>query len=288
MLQNTFCHIPGIGPRTESKLWNWGIQTWSDLLEREDLPLPPSQALRVRAQIHESVARLAANDVAYFYRLLPSHQHWRLFAAFRRSVAYVDIETTGLGNPGDIITTIAVHDGEQVHHYIQGRTLDAFAHDIDCYQLLISYNGKCFDVPFIRSYLGAPMPHAHIDLRYVLSSLGYRGGLKRCERMLGIDRQDLADVDGYFAVLLWQDYVGRSNPRALETLLAYNVLDVLNLETLMVIAYNLKLENTPFSATHCLPPPDLPPNPFRADAETVARLRRRHYWSGYARGTGRG
>lgn len=45
------------------------------------------------------------------------------------------------------------------------------------------------------------MPHAHIDLRYVLASLGYRGGLKGCERQLGLDRQELQDVDGFFSLI---------------------------------------------------------------------------------------
>jgi uncharacterized protein YprB with RNaseH-like and TPR domain len=50
------------------------------------------------------------------------------------------------------------------------------------------YNGKTFDVPFIEKYFGIRMNHAHIDLRYVLKSLGYAGGLKRCEKALGLDR----------------------------------------------------------------------------------------------------
>ena len=288
MLQNTFCHIPGIGPKTEQRLWDSGLLTWTDLLERTDLPLPTGKVDRARAMIQESVRRLRADDAVYFYRALPTHQHWRLFPAFRHSAAYVDIETTGLGNPGDMITTIAVHDGGPVRHYVQGDNLNEFGRDIERYQLLVTFNGKCFDVPFIRSYLGAPMPHAHVDLRYVLSSLGYGGGLKRCEKTLGIDRRDLAELDGYFAVLLWHDYARRGNARALETLLAYNVLDVLNLETLMVIAYNKKLERTPFSSTHLLPMPVLPPNPFRADAATIARLSRGRFRSPYTASWRRG
>jgi hypothetical protein len=91
----------------------------------------------------------------------------------------------------------------------------------------------------------------------VLSSLGYRGGLKRCERQLGLARQGVEDIDGLFAVLLWNDYVENPNPRALETLLAYNTVDVVNLETLLYLAFNLKLKETPFARIHKLtvPPP---------------------------------
>ena len=49
---------------------------------------------------------------------------------------------------------------------------------------IVSYNGKSFDVPFIENYFGIQLSHAQIDLRYVLGSLGYIGGLKGCERQL--------------------------------------------------------------------------------------------------------
>jgi len=30
MLTHTFCHIPGVGPKTEMGLWRRGIRTWAD------------------------------------------------------------------------------------------------------------------------------------------------------------------------------------------------------------------------------------------------------------------
>jgi uncharacterized protein YprB with RNaseH-like and TPR domain len=235
-----------------------------------------TKAASLQSAVRTSLARLQDGDAQYFGRHLPSHESWRLFPEFQHSIAYVDIETTGLGGPSDYITTIALYDGRAIYTYVQGQNLDQFAQDIARYRLLVTFNGKSFDVPFIRNDLGIDVAHAHIDLRYVLASLGYKGGLKKCERTLGIDRGNLVDVNGYFAVLLWKDYHGGGNPRALDTLLAYNVLDVVNLETLMVLAYNQKLEGTPFEETHPLPLPDQPENPFQADMETVYRLKLAH------------
>jgi len=59
-----------------------------------------------------------------------------------------------------------------------------------------------------------------------------------------MDRGDLSDVDGFFAVLLWNEYQKTGNQKALDTLLAYNVQDTVNLESLMVTAYNMKLKET--------------------------------------------
>jgi hypothetical protein len=87
-------------------------------------------------------------------------------------------------------------------------------------------------------------------------------------------RTDLADVDGFFAVLLWDEFQRTKNPKALETLLAYNTTDVINLETLLVLAYNLHVQDTPFSASHRVPLPVQPVVPFTVDRETIDRLKR--------------
>jgi hypothetical protein len=71
--------------------------------------------------------------------------------------------------------------------------------------------------------------------------------------------------------------VQKGNRAALETLLAYNIEDVVNLETLMVLAYNLKLRETPFSGSHQLPLPVRPQVPFTADRETIRRIRRQYH-----------
>ena len=281
MLRHTFCHMPGVGAKTERRLWESGIETWDDLINRPPTRLSAAKADRLRRAAEESTERLEADDAGYFYAGLPSDQHWRMFQEFRHKVAFVDIETTGLGGPGDYITTIVLLDGQELKHYVRDDNLEDFVADIDAYRLLVTYNGKCFDIPFIRDYFGISVPHAHIDLRYVLASLGYRGGLKGCERQLGLDRQELADVDGFFAVLLWFDYIKNSNAHALETLLAYNAHDVVNLSTLMVMTYNMKIATTPFADRLTLPDPPLVTIPFEAHTPTIQRIQRQPGWPGF-------
>jgi uncharacterized protein YprB with RNaseH-like and TPR domain len=277
MLKNTFCHIPGIGVRTEQQLWDLGIHSWDHFGEstRPRLPLGKHRKLLFDRYLDQSIVRLQSNDPGFFSNLLPSDQHWRLFPEFRDGLAYLDIETTGMGPPDDYITTIALFDGKTIFWYVQGNNLERFEQDIENYRVIVTYNGKCFDVPFIRNALRLRMEHVHIDLRYVLASLGYRGGLKGCERKLGIDREELDGVDGYFAVMLWDEYQRNQNQRALETLLAYNILDVVNLETLMVHAYNMKVAQTPFALTHRLPLPSPRGNPFTPDRATIEAIRNR-------------
>jgi uncharacterized protein YprB with RNaseH-like and TPR domain len=275
MLKNTFCHVPGLGAETERRLWSSGLQSWDAVHEVTHLPLSPSRVAALGQHIETSTQQLLAGNARWFADSVPSDQQWRLFREFADSTAFLDIETTGLSGHADHITTAVLYDNHQLRHYVHGDNLRDFGRDIRDHRLLVTYNGKTFDVPFIRASLGLPMDQAHIDLRYVLAGLGYRGGLKHCERQLGLDRAGLADVDGYFAVLLWREYERTRNPRVLETLLAYNALDVLNLVRLMTLAYNRKLRGTPFEHTHQLPPPSVPDNPFVADPAVIETIRRR-------------
>jgi len=266
MLKQTFCHLSGIGPVREQQLWDKGILTWEQALEAFDSS-QKNQALCTG--LLESIERLNRGDAAYFAERLPSGQQYRLFNDFHQTAVYLDIETTGL-SPWDEITTIALYDGKKVRYYVQGDNLEQFIPDIEDYGLIITFNGKTFDLPFLRSRLGCSLDQAHIDLRYVLAGLGFKGGLKKCEKALGIDRGDLDGVDGSFAIVLWHEYQKTGNPKALETLLAYNIEDVINLEILMVQAYNMKVKDFDFSPP--MPEPKGLKNPLSPDQNLVNRL----------------
>ncbi len=272
MLKNTFIHIPGIGPKTEQRFWDSGIHNWDDFTQYCPIGLSQSKTDTMASYLEESKQNLKFSNPNYFSDLLSSSQHWRFFSEFRNSTVYLDIETTGLESWGNEITTIALYDSDFITYYINGQNLNEFPDDIRKYKVIVTYNGKTFDVPFIEKYFNIRLDHSHIDLRYILGSLGYRGGLKSCETQLGIDRGALAGVDGFFAVLLWHDYKRTGNQKALETLLAYNIQDVLTLENLMVIAYNMKIKDTPFYEKQ-LPAPALPDIPFEVDMKTVDRIR---------------
>lgn len=270
MIEHSFCHLPGIGPASEQTLWQQGVFCWEDALKKFSGPGKRHRA--IRKGLEASVSRLAQGDAAYFSALLPRNQQYRLFGTFRKTTAFLDIETTGL-SPWDEITTIALWDGAAVKTYVRGENLGTFARDIRDYGLLVTYNGKTFDLPFIRSKMGLPMAHAHVDLRYVLGNLGVKGGLKQCEKAFGIGRGDLDGVDGSAAVILWHEYRKHLDPRALNTLLAYNVEDVINLEILMVRAYNRNLLSAGFNSP--LPEPGPAHNPFSPDPALLARIGRR-------------
>ncbi len=273
MLERTFCHLPRIGAATEEKLWAAGCRTWDDAMNGAAESVLGTRAALVRQALAESAERLEAGDADWFADKLPSHQQWRLLGAFHDRLAYVDIETTGLGMDDDHITTIALYDGRDVRTYVHGRNLEAFCDDVLGSKVLVTFNGKCFDAPFIERSFGIRLPTAHVDLRYALKQLGLSGGLKRCEKLLGLDREGMDGVDGYFAVVLWRHWERTGDPAALETLLAYNALDVVNLEPLAAHAYNELAARTPVAPRSWAAPAAPAAVPHEPDLALVARLK---------------
>lgn len=276
MLINTFIHIPGIGPATEKKIWLSNVLNWTDEKRFASLNLSASKIEEMKIFAKKSHQQLENNNPNFFEALLPSNQHFRLFPEFRQSCAYLDIETTGLSASSQI-TTIALYNGMDIKYFVQGKNLASFLDEIQKYKVLVTYNGRSFDIPFIEEYFNVKLPHSQIDLRYILQHLGFKGGLKKCEKALGIDREELDGVDGYFAVLLWNEYRRNKNEKALETLLAYNIEDVINLEILMIKSYNLNIRNTPFSGSNKIEEPPKPENPLKADLNTIEVLKRRYF-----------
>ena len=272
MLPNTFCHLPGIGVRTEEKLWAAGVLDWDAFAQAHGLMTPHRHA-QAAALIDESRERLAAGDAEFFAARLPAQEHWRLWPHFAQATAYIDIETTGLGRGFDHITSIALFDGKSVRTYVHGRNLERFQDDILAYKLLVTFNGKAFDAPFIEREMRITLPKAHVDLRYLLKRVGFSGGLKRCEKALGLGRDELDGVDGYFAVLLWKRFLDTRDERVLETMLAYNAEDVLSLATLLRHAAEKLLSGSPFAA--CVALPDCPPcqNPHEPDVALVRHMK---------------
>ena len=238
MLTYTFSHIPKIGPVTEKKLWSQGILTWQDYLRvYPEVPLSAAKREQVRGHLIESERALAAHDHRYFAHMLSSREHWRAFPEFADSVAYVDIETTGMGTLDDI-TMVGLYDGDEYRAYIRGLNLDEFPADVERFSLLVTFFGSCFDLPILAAHFPAlRFEQLQVDLCHVLRRLGHRGGLKRIEEKLGIQRsEETTGLSGYDAVRLWWQY-RRGSEAALDLLVQYNREDVINLQPLMQFAY---------------------------------------------------
>jgi uncharacterized protein YprB with RNaseH-like and TPR domain len=179
-----------------------------------------------------------SQDYSFFASKLAQRDHWRAYPDFRR-IGYLDIETTGLSPYFSEITLIGLYDGKESQFFVKGKNLTDFQEAINGYTTLVTFNGRAFDLPFINHrFTDIGFDQFHIDLRYALAALGYKGGLKAIEPQLGITRpEEVKSIDGFEAVRLWHQYQC-GDKSALDRLISYNQEDIENLKPLAEFAYN--------------------------------------------------
>ena len=152
--------------------------------------------------------------------------------------AYLDIETTGLTYSASEITVVGIYlcrgdETEFVQFVGSDITAEAILEALEGVDIIYTYNGSRFDLPFIRSHYGIDLESLfhHRDLMYDCWGKRLYGGLKGVERQVGITRK-LPDMNGWEAVKLWWKYVDTFDLDALNKLCEYNKEDVINLKTL--------------------------------------------------------
>jgi uncharacterized protein YprB with RNaseH-like and TPR domain len=273
VLSQTFIHLPGIGPVTERELWANGIRTWDDFIDCDGLPgRAGRQADLLQALVRQSRERLRDSDAAYFAATLPNSELWRLYGDFRHRAAFLDIETTGLSPEYAEITMVGLLDFGSYRAFVHGENLEELREAIEEYDLVVTFNGASFDLPFIEYKFGRMFARtAHIDLMFPLRNLGLRGGLKAIEKRLRVGRpSELSTLNGFDAVRMWHMWqMGDAGAR--RTLIRYNAEDVASLPRLADIVYNRLADRlgVPGGRLDSSPVPDIS-LPF--DGEVIRRL----------------
>jgi uncharacterized protein YprB with RNaseH-like and TPR domain len=245
MLRSSFQLAPGLGRRSEQRLWQHAVLRWQDYEPRSGLLTRHSDAL-LRPALERAQAAFAARDVDGLAQLLPAEEHWRLFGEFSEGAAYLDIETSDDTVGAGFISAIGILDRHGPRLLLAGPALQSFPELARDWSMLVTFNGSSFDLPILRRvFPDWQPPRAHVDLRHVLRRLGYCGGLKAIERRVPLlhlarpahlDGLDAGQACGLFAL-------GRNGDRsALRRFAEYNLYDVINLRTLMAYAYNALLD----------------------------------------------
>ncbi|MBW2963932.1 ribonuclease H-like domain-containing protein [Candidatus Woesearchaeota archaeon] len=241
MIERSFVILDRIGCRTEQALWSAGVPDWDSFISAHSIRgISPKRKQYFDRRLREAKQELRARNASYFADLLPCSDVWRIYREFRDDCIFLDIETSGYY--GDV-TVVGLYDGDDVVTLVKGRNLDShiLRKIFSRHKLLVTFNGISFDVPVLNRCFSRIVPRVpHLDLRFPLQRLGFTGGLKSIEKMLGISRNSCAaGVSGEDAVRLWHEYAATGNPDSLEILVEYNAADAVNLRPIADFVFEM-------------------------------------------------
>lgn len=229
-VENSFIGADGIGEVTERSLWEAGVTHWSAF---DGSVVGPSRAANIEAFLESAWDRLEAGDAGYFATALPDRERWRLYENFRDEACFFDIETTGLDPGRHEVTTVSFYLDGRTQTLVRGDDLTParVTAELEAAPLLVTYNGRRFDIPFLEEALDVTVETPHLDAMRPCHALDLTGGLAAAEAAFDIER-DRPDLSGRDAVRLWREHEAGVDG-SLETLIDYNREDTETLQTVM-------------------------------------------------------
>ncbi len=226
--------LRGIGPRTEERLKGQG---YPDLASLAGHARWGTAACRVLAAIEAKDCAILASCGAAELDLLGFYS--------QEDIAFLDIETTGLYStqPLFLVGVMGSRDdgGTMVMRQFVARSyeeeaavLRAVRAELERFTVVATYNGRRFDLPYIRdrmAYHGIPpgREHLHVDvLRLVRRS--YRGRFPDhklttvASHLLGYERH--GDIPSYMIPEAYHEFVRTRNPALIRPIIEHNAMDI--------------------------------------------------------------
>ncbi|RFU65498.1 ribonuclease H-like domain-containing protein [Peribacillus glennii] len=193
-------------------------------------------------------------DVVGFWNKSPLDHPLSAKGLGAQDLFFFDTETTGLGGgAGNTIFLLGYAFLEKEAIVLRQHVLPQPGNEIPLYQsflkninydTLVTYNGKAFDWPqlktrhtLIREHVPRLPEFGHFDLYHASRRL-WKNRLAKVklsaveEEILGLKRE--SDIPGYLAPMIFFDFVERKDPEILLGVMKHNEIDILSLITLYI------------------------------------------------------
>ena len=166
---------------------------------------------------------------------------------------FMDIETKGLSNVPVILIGVAEIDGNHItcsQYFLrdypeEDAVLVAYLSHLDEDSVHVTFNGKSFDVPFIKNRctynrIEANLDLPHLDLMHFAKNL-WKDELPNCKlqtiesEFFGIERQD--DVPGQYIPGYYDTYLSENNIGPIVPIIEHNRQDIVSLASFLEKMY---------------------------------------------------
>jgi len=210
----------------------------------------PIATLDGHRELGQRFQRALGRDNAHLPRRLA--QRCAIDAVMPDDVLFLDLETTGLGvTPLFLIGALSWQDGDLVarqylaRHYGEEAAATAlFMNLAHNKRLLISFNGKSFDWPFLRlraavNTVPCLLSCPHFDLLHEARRI-WRGRLPNCklqtlEQHVCGRPPRAGDIPGADIPQAYHDFVRTGNAAQMAQIIHHNLLDLVTMAELMVL-----------------------------------------------------
>lgn len=241
LTDQSLCQIAGISPELEIELNHRGVHGPREVLLQCEGRFSPVRMVRVR----ESVARFARlrelELTDAIVNAFPCGHRVRVVQDRYRATCFLDVETDECTR----ITVVTTVMGGFVRTFTRGQNLDDFLLVWKDAEIVVTFNGKRFDIPVLRREFGFTCVPAHVDLMDEARHYGLAGGLKAIEKRIAYARVT-EGMSGEDAPGLWKKYCETGDQELLGRLVCYNQEDTLSLVALFRHLLPLSLENMVF------------------------------------------
>lgn len=229
MLKQSFIFLERISKKREQVIWRQNINNWNSFLDKKKiLGISARTKPYYDRQIKKARKALLDGNSQFFASAFPSSEHWRTYAEFRDEALFLDIESNG-----SRITVIGMYDGYETRTMLGSFDRKLLQEEIGRHKIIVTFNGKTFDIPVIEKYFNIRIGIPHVDMVHVCRRAGIDGGLKHVEKKLNIKRDRILEhVRGHDAAELWRCWHATGDRDFLDMLVKYNEEDCINLKTI--------------------------------------------------------
>lgn len=200
-----------------------------------------------------------AEALAYWCELYRKHKH---------NAIALDIETASIDGPISVVSLFKRQSfwNSELIQFTQSDelTVSSLRSEIEPASLILTFNGLNFDLPKLEEQYPEAIPKdiPVLDLFLFARSIGFKGGLKPMEKVMGIKRSKEAQDATGSTHRLWKRYINQKDEAALNQLLEYAQADVRNLFDLadMLIQWadaKLAMQHAPLNRVENLSPSPL-------------------------------